>query len=319
MQIQRIIRNYRREKPKILTVYNSHSTLNMLRDFPVYCLMVPQLIEPRQNINFPNVVQVNNYTSIEYDLCLSFSGGMSSRILLDAAKHGNTELIKYEMEYVFDIVSGCKYRASKSSNSIFPNKSFMSRVFGSGDIIGPYIGDMNRTIPIYNRPLNVIIIGDNLVESELSSNFSDWHFLVNTLPGCSVLGFNPRLGTQSFLFEESQNVFNHAKIYVNTRQYGMFPTEIIQAMACGCVVISYDYPGIEEILPKQFIVKNKEECRALISSLVYDNETLNYISDVNVSIFKNGNYNNNKLTGYILKKWEDIREHSFEFHRLHRA
>lgn len=313
MQIQTILRSINKSKPKLLTVYNNHNFLHMLKDFDVYCLVVPQISDLRHKIEFPNILPIGDYSSFEYDLCFSFSGGISSKILKEAAEKRRTDLINYELDYPIDIISDIPY-ISNNKNSLFPTESFKEKVNGKGDICFLNIGNFNNLNPINNRKINVCTIGDFLIESELSSHFSDWNYIVNTLSNCQIFGLNPRLGTYNPNPKELVNIFNNTKIYINTKTHGYFPIEMIQAMACGCAVISYDYPGIRDILPKIFIVNNKNECREKLSELISKPHIIEKIGEMNRSIVNNIKFNN--LTEYINKKWEDICEHNTQFYRI---
>lgn len=313
MQIQSILRNVTKERPKILTIYQNHSFLDMLSDFDVYCLVVPQIGEPKHPINMKNVVSITHYTQVSFDLCLSFSGGLTKRILEDIAKDRKIDCFTYELDYPIDIGSDLKFRSS-SKNAIFPTNSFKEIVHGKGPVIPPHINKFFCRTKIEQRKLSACTIGDNLIETELSSHFSDWHEIVNTLPGCQIFGSNPRMGTFSPNPEQTEQILNDTKIYLNLKTYGYYPIEILQAMGCGCAVISYDFPGIKELLPKEFIASNKKEFRTILSELVAKPHLLPSISEFNIGIAKN--YRKNYLSSYINKKWEDIHERGFQFYRV---
>lgn len=313
MQVQSILKSITKEKPKILTVYQNHSFLNMLSDFDVYCLVVPQINEPKYPINMKNVATITQYSQISFDMCVSFSGGITKRILEDIANDRKIDLLVYEMDFPIDIGSDLKFRSS-AKEALFPTESFKQVVHGKGIVVPPCIGNFFCKTNIQQRRLSVCMMGDGLIETELSSHFSDWHGIVNTLPGCQIFGFNPRMGTLNPTTEQTLEIFNDTKIYLNLKTSGYFPIEILQAMACGCVVISYDYPGIKEFLPQEFIVKNKQECRGILSELVAKPSILPSISEHNAKIA--ANYTKNHLTGHINKKWEDIHERGFQFYRV---
>lgn len=310
MQIQPILNTLTRRKPKILTVYQGHSFLESLSDYDVYCLVVPGICEAKHQFR-RNVCPISSHMGIEFDLCLSFSGGLSAKILSDIAKDRKIDHIKCEMDYASDVGSDIKYIAA---GDIFPTNSFLSKTKGKGEVIAPFVTpDFTCRSDVATRPINACTIGDFLIESEVSSHFSDWHYIVNTI-GSNVFGFNPKMGTQCPDLAQTAEILNSTKVYINTKTSGFFPMELCYAMACGCAVISYEYPGIEDILPQPFIVKNKEQCRAIFSQLVAKPDILRHAGSTNIALTEKLRRNN--LTDYINKKWQDIYERGFEFYRI---
>lgn len=315
MRLQSILRAQNKEKPKILTIYQGHSALDMLRDFSVYAWVVQGICNLMQPVT-SNVTPINGLESTDFDLCLSFSGGASRRILQDIANKNGTDLITYELDFPIDIGSELKYR-SPIKNSLSPTESFKKAIFSGGEVCLPSINGFIPMIPIKNRPLNVCTTGDFLIETEVWSHWSDWHEIVNTLVGCQVFGYNPRMGTNLLSLPQLNDAFNNSKIYINTRTGGYFPLEIFQAMSCGCAVISYDYPGLRGVVPEQFIVKDKHEARELLSELVSKPSLIESVGEFNLKtaqIFKNNNLGN-----YINRKWENICEFDTDFFRVFRA
>lgn len=310
MQIHTILNNLTKQSPKILTVYQGHSFLEALSNFEVYCLVVPGVCDVRHP--FPlNVCPVSSHNGIEFDLCVSFSGGLPTRILNDIARDKKIDHIRCEMDYVSDMGSDLKYIAS---GQVFPTNSFLKKTKGKGDIVLPYSPPQFKCLnDVASRPINACTIGDFLIESETSSNFSDWHYIVNTI-GSSVFGFNPRMGTNCPNILQLVEVFNSTKVYINTRISGYFPLELCYAMACGCAVISYEYPGIEDIIPPAFVVKNKEECRVILSKMVSNPDLLRSVGQTNLALAEK--FKKNGLTDYINKKWQDTYERGFEFYRI---
>lgn len=312
MQTQSILRAINKDRPKLLTIYQNHSFLNMLSDFDVYCLILEQISPLKQPINMINVTCANQWEQLDFDLCVGFSGGIIRRILQDISRERKTDLINYEMDFPIDIGSDLKYRSS-AKNSLFPSESFKNYVFGNGNIIFPYIGNFLCQKPIQQRAIQVCTIGDNLIETELSSHFSDWHDTVNTLAGCQIFGHNPRLGTVNPTPEQTLAILNDTRIYLNLKTSGYFPIELLQAISCGCVVISYEYPGIDSIVPKEFIVKNKKEARALLSELIAKPHIVPSISEFNANL--GARFRKNQLSDYISKKWNNIHKRGFDFYK----
>ncbi len=309
MQTQTALNSVLTKSPTIFTVYQGNQFLDMLSDFNVYALVVPNLCQPKEP--FPeNVFPVSSHKTLNFDLALTFSGGFSSRIIGDIANENKIDAFGYEMDNIVDVSMDMGYI---SKCNMFPTENFMRRLGGKGMIISPSISRMFQPKShILSRGLNICFIGDMLKETEIFSNFSDIHHIVNTV-GAQIFGVNPSLGTNPVSQSDLVNVFNSTKIFINTRVGGYFPIEILQAMACGCVVISYDYPGVEDILPREFIVKDKFQCRELLSSLLSNPATLEYVSGINAQ--RATAFYEKRLTQVINRYWKEINESGFNFYR----
>jgi len=313
MQIQGIHRSLAKSKPKLLTLYQGHSYLAMLSDFQTYCWVHPQICDARHPINIPNMLQVSGWEQLDFDLCVNFSGGITKRILTDIAKARHIDIITYEMDSPIDIGSDLKYRFT-GKNGLFTSESHKNVVHGNGEVIYPPILGFACQNPMIQRRLSVCTYGDNLKETESTSHFSDWHEIINTLPGCQIFGHNPRLGTFNPDLGQLNQILNDTKIYLNTKTGGYFPLDVLQAMTCGCVVISYNYPGIDGLLPKEFIVKNKKEARALISELVTKPHLLPSLGEINRQLAEKFKFNG--LAAHINKEWENICEFGYKQYRV---
>lgn len=314
-QIRSILKSVNKEKPKILTVFTSFSQLKMLEGFDVYCLIVEQFSSPKVNDGIPGIIFINDWRPLEFDLCVSFTGGIIGKTLSDIALERHIDCITYELNYPTDI-STCMDYISSNKSSIFPSESFKKKVSPNGNnkVITPSIcPSFASLVPPSARQINAVTYGDFLFEREYETNFSDWRSIVNTLPS-QIYGFNPRLGTHNPTQAEFANILTNTKVFINLRTSGFFPMEVLQAMACGCVIISYPFPGIDSFVNAVQLKKNKEECREMLSYVLANEHYLNIISAANLSFAKN--FKSNLFGQYIKETWENINEFGFQHYRI---
>ncbi len=313
--IQQTIKAFKGYKPKILTLFTNMANLRMLDDYQVYALVNPLVNEPRtfQEEKLQNVLFINTHSALEFDLCVNFSGGSWGKQIENIAKERNIDYVTYEMHYPIDVSTNIKY-ITRQKTSVSPGLSFGSTIKGSQKTCIPYVSpEFQSRIPVLARPIQITTYGDFMIEKHQETNFFDQNYIFNTVPSVRY-GFNPQLNTHNPSIPQLAEIFTNTKIYVNTRTYGMFPVEILQAMSAGCTVVTYDFPGIEDFVSKEFICKNKEECREKISQLLANPSLMEYNSARNLE--KSKEFRANQLTKTINKVWKDIHEFGYNKYRI---
>ena len=314
LQTQQILKSVNKQKPKIFTLYTNVSNLRMLDGFEVYCLVNPMVAEPRtiDKENLSNVLFVNTHNALEFDLCVSFSGGLWGKILKDIAKERMVDCVIYEMNYPKDIGTQIKYMTN--DDSISPCLAFADVINGKANLVPPCVSpEFGVMSNVLDRPVSVCTNCDYLIEHHLNTNYDDLHYLFNTIPS-QIFGFNPKMGTPCLSIAEFAQVLNSSKIYINTRTHEFFPTELLQAMACGCAVLSYDYPGVSNFIGEEFVCKNKEEARQKISKFLGNKELLSFVSQQNAEKAKA--FKLNLLRVSLNNIWEDICEFGYKQYRV---
>lgn len=315
--IRAIINSVTKSKPRLLTLYTNYSNVSMLRDFETYALVNQGIFLPKTRELLPNLLSVMDARELDFDLCVSFSGGHLNNILADIAKDRGIDIITYEMNFMKDLRTDIGYIAS-NKNSYFPSVGMAKKCYGNEDnILIPNVNAIfNSVNPILNRQIDIACFGEFLIEKEEETNFSEWKYITNTIPS-AIYGFNPKINSYNPRLEELPSIYNQVKVVLNTKTHGLFPMELLEAICCGCIAVSYPFPGIEDF-PGVKVVNSKEECRQYISDLLYNKEKLKAISDFNSN---NGLYfkQRNDIMGLILKKWRDINEFGFQHYRLSRV
>ena len=313
-QIQSILKSVNKQKPKIFTVFTTYAHLRMLKDFEVYYLINRGIAEPKIQDFTTNAIAVNGHQGLEFDLCFSFSGGLAGRVLKDIAKEVRVDYVTYELNYPNDLSSDIRY-ITENKDNFSPSLKFSEAIGANPNLLIPYVtSEFKPKVPILNRPIQACTHGEFLIEKEQETNFSDWRHIVNTLPS-QIFGCNPRMGTHIPTITEFADILSNTRVYINTRTAGFYPMEILQAISCGCAVISYPYPGIEDFVPPEFVVKNKEECRAALSKLLANDSLLSFVSQYNAkqaTMFNNDNH----VTRCINRIWEDISESGYKHYGI---
>jgi glycosyltransferase involved in cell wall biosynthesis len=115
-----------------------------------------------------------------------------------------------------------------------------------------------------------------------------------------------------------QKVYQEAKVYLNTSTGGIFPIEILEAMACGCVVITLPFPGIANFIENEvtgFICRDVSAIKRLIGQITKDKKMFTRIGEAarefvvkNCDITKQAQMLNEEIIDSIKSKREKVYE-----------
>jgi hypothetical protein len=277
-QINQIINTIKtKDKYKLGTSYISNAYLRMLPNYDVTCYQVPSLSQPIDdresfaNVGFYILNEPKPEVFSDLDCLISFEGVKHHDFMTKLQEQIKIPAINYEMCLSINIHDDAEFISKKHPRvrRIYPTESFKKFVKGDGEVVFPPIKYENFHLPIENRKLYAITIGNSLMEGELVTNFSAWRTIGNAM-STQVFGLNPLMRPPTYFpqYRDLAQIYNSSKVYVNTRTRGEFPLEVLEAMAYGCIVISFKYPGIEDIIKPgglNAIVENGEECRAWIA------------------------------------------------------
>lgn len=101
--------------------------------------------------------------------------------------------------------------------------------------------------PMEDRQSHLLSIVNQWIDRDYCCNFHGWQRITEYLP-VHVRGDTPKLSTATETIEELVSEYNNARIFLNTSTVSPVPTSLLEAMACGCAVVSTATCMIPEII-----------------------------------------------------------------------
>lgn len=146
----------------------------------------------------------------------------------------------------------------------------------SGDVIYHSI-DTDLFKPIegeWIRKNQVLTVAHDFIKRDYALNYYGWERITKGLPRV-VVGDTPGLSKQSESVEDLVKTYQESLIYINPSVLSPVPTSMLEAMACGCAVVSTatcEIPNIIENGVNGFLSNNEEELRMIINKLLENSE-----------------------------------------------
>lgn len=129
---------------------------------------------------------------------------------------------------------------------------------------------------------NVILtVANDFVNRDYCLNFSGWRRVVNNLPH-KLIGDTPGLSLPASSTEELISEYNNAKIYFNSSTLSPIPSSLLEAMSCGCAVVSTATCMIPEIIQNGvngFISNDESQLSKYLELLLKDDELAKKLGD----------------------------------------
>lgn len=170
-------------------------------------------------------------------------------------------------------------------SNIYGNDSLKAfwNVRGDAKVIRPgvNIDKFKPTLPFEKRHGKLVTVANNFMQRDEETNFRKWKAIISG-EEFFLSGHNPGLPSEFVSFSSLHKVYQDARIYLNTITGGVFPSEIIEAMASGCVVISLDFVGARDFIKhgeNGFIFKTEQEAKKFASQINNDKALFDKISE----------------------------------------
>ena len=128
----------------------------------------------------------------------------------------------------------------------------------------------NKNIKRKNQVLSVV---NDWKNRDAECGYYIWLDITKGLP-VKVVGDNANLSEAAKDVYELVDFYNQSSIFLNTAIFSPIPTVLLEAMACGCCVISTKCGMVEEIIENGvngFISDDKEELKKYINICLNDN------------------------------------------------
>lgn len=104
--------------------------------------------------------------------------------------------------------------------------------------------------------------------------FNLWERIIEGFP-YKVLGDNPGMSSAAGSLEELRSAYRKCKLFVNTSIHSPVPTTLVEAMSCGCAVVSTKNCMIPEIIEhgkNGFMSNDEQELKKYIKMLLEDDD-----------------------------------------------
>lgn len=238
----------------------------------------------------------NNYYSIDYipievdfDLILVHTSCERLKIALDLRQKFNIPVIRHTHilpDVRFDVYEQIKnFRSIKVDLNTFISE-FNMQAWGYNNNNSAHIDHGLNTdfwcadlaLERDNRVLSVVNLW---AQRDWACGWNLWKSVVTTptrqdwLIPIKVSGKNPGLSQAAKSVEDLRSIYNTNKIFLNTSLHSPVPMSLLEAMACGCAIVSTETCMIPEIIKhgyNGFLSNDPKELRKYCIDLLVDND-----------------------------------------------
>lgn len=120
----------------------------------------------------------------------------------------------------------------------------------------------------------ILTVANDFVKRDYCLNYSGWQRVTSGLP-TKLVGDTEGLSVSAESTEVLAEEYNKCSVYFNSSTLSPIPTSLLEAMACGCAVVSTATCMIPEIIQNGvngFISNDEEELREYIEKILGDPE-----------------------------------------------
>lgn len=128
---------------------------------------------------------------------------------------------------------------------------------------------------------HILTVANDFVKRDYCLNYSGWERITKGLP-TKLIGDTKGLSEPAKSTEDLVNAYNECGVYLNTSTLSPIPMSLLEAMSCGCAVVSTATCMIPEIIDNGvngFISNDESQLKAYILQLLEDKELRNTIGN----------------------------------------
>ena len=152
---------------------------------------------------------------------------------------------------------------------------FSKKAWGMDGIIVHHGVDTNLFAPNNTeKNSSVLTVANDFINRDYCLNYSGWKRVVDGL-NVRVVGDTKELSEPAKSVEELVNEYNACSVYFNSSTLSPIPTSLLEAMACGCAVVSTATCMIPEIIKNGengYISNDEEELKRYIKHIINDQQ-----------------------------------------------
>jgi len=131
------------------------------------------------------------------------------------------------------------------------------------------------------RSDEILSVVNDWINRDWCCGFGIWQEVIKGLPH-KVLGDTPGLSQPAASIEDLVAAYQDSRIFLNTSTISPVPTALMEAMSCGCAVVSTDTCMIPEVIEhgvNGFITNDKEQMKQHLVDLLNDEDMAREIGD----------------------------------------
>jgi glycosyltransferase involved in cell wall biosynthesis len=120
----------------------------------------------------------------------------------------------------------------------------------------------------------ILTVANDFINRDYCLNYSGWKRVTQGLP-VHLIGDTKGLSVSASSTEELVESYNKCSVYFNSSTISPIPTSLLEAMSCGCAVVSTATCMIPEIIQNGkngFISNDEEELKSYVKMLLADEE-----------------------------------------------
>jgi len=125
------------------------------------------------------------------------------------------------------------------------------------------------------RENHILSVVNDWINRDWCCGFGIWQRVIKNFPS-HVVGDTPGLSEPAESIEELSRLYSNSRIFLNTSTISPVPTSLLEAMACGCAVVSTATCMIPEIINNGvngFVSNDEEELRKYLAILLNEEDT----------------------------------------------
>lgn len=154
----------------------------------------------------------------------------------------------------------------------------------------------------------VLTVANDFINRDYCLNYNGWSRITNGIK-TKLVGDTEGLSEPASCTEELVIEYNKCAVYFNSSTLSPIPTSLLEAMSCGCAVVSTATCMIPEIIENGvngFISNNENELRNKIEYLLYNKEAREQIGNLARQTIVN------KFPEHLFKtKWNNIFDNAY--------
>jgi len=171
--------------------------------------------------------------------------------------------------------------------------------------------DVFREIPEKKEDKSGLILSvvNDFVNRDYCCNFSGWQRITNGLP-VRLVGATEGLSEPAKSVEDLVNEYNSCQVFLNTSTVSPVPTTLLEAMSCGCAVVSTAtcmIPHIIEHGVNGLVSNDENELRGYVEAVLKDDELRQQLGN-NARKTVESRFSTDKFVGNWNKLFDEVAE-----------